>query len=121
MKALSYTQEVVGKVPTTNKNGHGFCLQDWSVTYAESYVWDAAVFNGRVWIILPAKFYNISQKNFIDEKGGKWKFLDALMKTPMSPAVDPITITGLYNNTDYVLVCFSEAGNTDEQFFKKIG
>ena len=43
------------------------------------------------------------------------------MKNPMSPAVDPITITGLYNNTDYVLVCFSEAGNTDEQFFKKIG
>ena len=121
LKALSYTQEVVGKVPTTNKNGHGFCLQDWSVTYAESYVWDAAVLNGRVWIILPAKFYNISQKNFIDEKGGKWKFLDALMKNPMSPAVDPITITGLYNNTDYVLVCFSEAGNSDEQFFKKIG
>lgn len=121
LKALSYTQEVVGKVPTTNKNGHGFCLQDWGVTYAESYVWDAAVLNGRVWIILPAKFYNISQKNFIDEKGGKWKFLDALMKNPMSPAVDPITITGLYNNTDYVLVCFSEAGNSDEQFFKKIG
>lgn len=121
LKALSYTQEVVGKVPTTNKNGHGFCLQDWSVTYAESYVWDGAVADGRVWIILPAKFYNISQKNFIDEKGGKWKFLDALMKNPMSPAVDPITITGLYNNTDYVLVCFSEAGNTDEQFFKKIG
>ena len=121
LKALSYTQEVVGKVPTTNKNGHGFCLQDFNVTYAESYVWDTAVLHGRVWIILPAKFYNISQKNFIDEKGGKWKFLDALMKNPMSPAVDPITITGLYNNTDYVLVCFSEVGNTDEQFFKKIG
>ena len=121
LKALSYTQEVVGKVPTTNKNGHGFCLQDYTVTYAESYVWDTAVANGRVWVILPAKFYNISQKNFIDEKGGKWKFLDALMKNPMSPAVDPITITGLYNNTDYVLVCFSETGNTDEQFFKKIG
>lgn len=121
LKALSYTQEVVGKVPTTNKNGHGFCLQDWSVTYAESYVWDGAVLNGRVWIILPAKFYNISQQNFIDEKGGKWKFLDALMKNPMSPAVDPITITGLYNNTDYVLVCFSEGGQTDGQFFKKIG
>ena len=121
LKALSYTQEVVGKVPTTNKNGHGFCLQDWSVTYAESYVWDGAVLNGRVWIILPAKFYNISQQNFIDEKGGKWKFLDALMKNPMSPAVDPITITGLYNNTDYVLVCFNEEGQTNGQFFKKIG
>ena len=121
LKALSYTQEVVGKVPTTNKNGHGFCLQDWSVTYAESYVWDGAVFNGRVWIILPAKFYNISQQNFIDEKGGKWKFLDALMKNPMPPAVDPITITGLYNNTDYVLVCFNEEGQTNGQFFKKIG
>ena len=121
LKALSYTQEVVGKVPTTNKNGHGFCLQDWSVTYAESYVWDGAVLNGRVWIILPAKFYNISQQNFIDEKGGKWKFLDALMKNPMPPAVDPITITGLYNNTDYVLVCFNEEGQTNGQFFKKIG
>ena len=121
LKALSYTQEVVGKVPTTNKNGHGFCLQDYSVTYTESYVWDAAVFNGRVWIILPAKFYNISQQNFIDEKGGKWKFLDAMMKNPMPPAVDPIIITGLYNNTDYVLVCFSEEGNTGGQFFKKIG
>ena len=121
LKALSYTQEVVGKVPTTNKNGHGFCLQDWGVTYAESYVWDAAVLNGRVWIILPAKFYNISQQNFIDEKGGKWKFLDAMMKNPMSPAVDPIIITGLYNNTDYVLVWFSQEGNTEGQFFKKIG
>ena len=121
LKALSYTQEVVGKVPTTNKNGHGFCLQDFNVTYTESYVWDVAVADGRVWIILPAKFYNISQKNFIDEKGGKWKFVDPMMKNPMSPAVDPITITGLYNNTDYVLVCFSEGGNVDEQFFKKIG
>ena len=121
LKALSYTQEVVGKVPTTNKNGHGFCLQDYNVTWAESYVWDAAVLHGRVWIILPAKFYNISQKNFIDEKGGKWKFLDAMMKNPMNPQVDPITITGLYNNTDYVLVCFSQEGNSDEQFFKKIG
>ena len=121
LKALSYTQEVVGKVPTTNKNGHGFCLQDYNVTYTESYVWDAAVLHGRVWIILPAKFYNISQKNFIDEKGGKWKFLDAMMKNPMNPQVDPITITGLYNNTDYVLVCFSQEGNSDEQFFKKIG
>ena len=121
LKALSYTQEVVGKVPTTNKNGHGFCLQDYNVTWAESYVWDAAVLHGRVWIILPAKFYNISQKNFIDEKGGKWKFLDALMKNPKDPAVDPITITGLYNNTDYVLVCFYEEGQTDGQFFKKIG
>ena len=121
LKALSYTQEVVGKVPTTNKNGHGFCLQDYSVTYAESYVWDTAVLHGRVWIILPAKFYNISQKNFIDEKGGKWKFLDAMMKNPMNPQVDPITITGLYNNTDYVLVCFSQEGNSDEQYFRKIG
>ena len=121
LKALSYTQEVVGKVPTTNKNGHGFCLQDYNVTWTESYVWDAAVLHGRVWIILPARFYNISQKNFIDEKGGKWKFLDALMKNPKDPAVDPIIITGLYNNTDYVLVCFSEEGNSDEQFFKKIG
>ena len=121
LKALSYTQEVVGKVPTTNKNGHGFCLQDYNVTWAESYVWDVAVLHGRVWIILPAKFYNISQKNFIDEKGGKWKFLDAMMKNPMNPQVDPITITGLYNNTDYVLVCFSQEGNSDEQFFKKIG
>ena len=121
LKALSYTQEIVGKVPTTNKNGHGFCLQDYNTTYAESYVWDGAVADGRVWIILPAKFYNISQKNFIDEKGGKWKFVDPMMKNPMNPAVDPITITGLYNNTDYVLVCFSEEGNVDEQFFKKIG
>ena len=121
LKALSYTQEVIGKVPTTNKNGHGFCLQDYNVTYAESYVWDVAVFKGRVWIILPAKFYNISQKNFIDEKGGKWKFVDPMMKNPMNPQVDPITIRGLYNNTDYVLVCFSQEGNTDEQFFKKIG
>ena len=121
MKALSYTQEVVGKVPTTNKNGHGFCLQDYNVTWAESYVWDVAVLHGRVWIILPAKFYNISQKNFIDEKGGKWKFVDPMMKNPMNPQVDPITITGLYNNTDYVLVCFSQEGNSDEQFFKKIG
>ena len=121
LKALSYTQEVVGKIPTTNKNGHGFCLQDYNVTWAESYVWDVAVLHGRVWIILPAKFYNISQKNFIDEKGGKWKFLDAMMKNPMNPQVDPITITGLYNNTDYVLVCFSQEGNSDEQFFKKIG
>ena len=44
-----------------------------------------------------------------------------MQKNPMNPAVDPITITGLYNNTDYVLVCFSEEGNVDEQFFKKIG
>jgi hypothetical protein len=39
----------------------------------------------------------------------------------MNPAVDPITITGLYEGQDYVLVCFSEEGNVDEQFFKKIG
>ena len=62
LKALSYTQEVVGKVPTTNKNGHGFCLQDLNITESKSYVWDDAVEYGRVWIILPAKFYNISQK-----------------------------------------------------------
>ena len=121
LKALSYTQEVVGKVPTTNKNGHGFCLQDFNTTYSESYTWDDTVLNGRVWIILPAKFYNISQNNFIDEKNSKWKFVDPMMKNPMDCPVDPITITGLYNNTDYVLVCFSEEGNVDEQFFKKIG
>ena len=121
LKALSYTQEVTGKVPTTNKNGHGFCLQDYNTTYSESYIWDDIVLNGRVWIILPAKFYNISQKNFIDEKNGKWKFCDALQKNPMNPAVDPITITGLYEGQDYVLVCFSETGQTDEQYFKKIG
>lgn len=121
IKALSWTQEVTGKVPTTNKNGHGFCLQDYNTTYAESYIWDEAVSDGRVWIILPAKFYNISQKNFIDEKNGKWKFVDPMMKNPMNPAVDPITITGLYEGQDYVLVCFSEEGNVDEQFFKKIG
>ena len=121
LKALSYTQEVTGKVPTTNKNGHGFCLQDYNTTYSESYVWDEAVSSGRVWIILPAKFYNISQKIFIDEKNGKWKFVDPMMKNPMNPAVDPITITGLYEGQDYVLVCFSEEGNVDEQFFKKIG
>ena len=126
LKALSWTQEVTGKVPTTNKNGHGFCLQDYNTTYSESYVWDDAITNNgtvwsRIWIILPAKFYNISQKNFIDEKGGKWKFVDPMMKNPMNPAVDPITITGLYEVQDYVLVCFSEEGNVDEQFFKKIG
>ena len=121
LKSLSWTQETTGKVPTTNKNGHGFCLQDYNTTYSESYIWDEAVSSGRVWIILPAKFYNISQKNFIDEKNGKWKFVDPMMKNPMNPAVDPITITGLYEGQDYVLVCFSEEGNVDEQFFKKIG
>lgn len=121
VKALSWTQETTGIVPTTNKNGHGFCLQDYNTTYSESYIWDDIVSNGRVWIILPAKFYNISQKNFIDEKNGKWKFVDPMMKNPMNPAVDPITITGLYEGQDYVLVCFSEEGQVDEQYFKKIG
>ena len=121
LKALTYTQEVTGAVPTTNKNGHGFCLQDYNATYSEAFIWDGAVANGRVWIILPAKFYNVSQKNFIDEKGGKWKFVDPMMKNPMNPAVDPITISGLYKSQDYVLVCFSEEGQVDEQFFKKIG
>ena len=121
LKALSWTQETTGKVPTTNKNGHGFCLQDYNTTYSESYIWDDTVSNGRVWIILPAKFYNISQKNFIDEKNGKWKFVDPMMKNPMNPAVDPITITSLYEGQDYVLVCFSEEGQVDEQYFKKIG
>lgn len=121
LKALSYTQEVVGKVPITNKNGHGFCLKDFNTTFTASYAWDSNVSNGRVWIILPAKFYNISQNNFIDERGGKWKFIDPAGKDPMNTALDPITITGLYNNTDYVLVCFSEEGQVDEQYFKKIG
>jgi len=121
LKALSWTQEVTGKVPTTNKNGHGFCLQDYNTTYSESYVWDEAVENGRVWIILPAKFYNIQQKNFIDEKNRKWKFVDPMVKNPMNPALDPITITGLYEEQDYILVCFSEEGQVDEQYFKKIG
>ena len=121
LQALSWTQEVTGKVPTTNKNGHGFCLQDYNTTYSESYTWDATVSNGRVWIILPAKFYNISQKNFIDENNGKWKFVDPMMKNSMNPAVDPITISGLYKGQDYVLVCFSEEGQVDEQYFKKIG
>ena len=121
LKALSYTQEVTGKVPTTNKNGHGFCLQDYNVTYEGAFVWDDLVEHGRVWIILPAKFYNISQKNFIDEKGGKWKYCDNLQKNPRTPAVDPIIITGLYNNTDYVLVCFDEEGSMEDANFKKIG
>ena len=121
LKGLSYTQEVMGKVPTTNKNGHGFCLQDFNTTYSESYTWDDTVLNGRVWIILPAKFYNISQNNFIDEKNGKWKFVDPMMKNPMDCPVDPITITGLYEGQDYVLVCFSEEGQVDKQYFKKIG
>ena len=121
LKDLAYTQEVTGKVPTTNKNGHGFCLQDYNTTYEDSYIWGDEVENGRVWIILPAKFYNISQKNFIDEKNGKWKFVDVLMKNPLPPAVDPITITGLYEGQDYVLVCFSEKGQVGGQAFKKIG
>lgn len=121
LQELSWTQEVIGKVPTTNKNGHGFCLQDYNTTYSESYIWDNAVQDGRVWIILPAKFYNVSQKNFIDEKNGKWKFVDSMMKNPLNPALDPITITGLYEGQDYVLVCFSEEGQVDEQYFKKIG
>ncbi len=121
IKALSYTQETNGTIPTTNKNGHGFCLQDYTTTYAESYVWDDAVENGRVWIILPAKFYNVSQKNFIDEKNGKWKFIDSMMKNPVNPALTPITISNLYEGQDYILICFSEEGHVDEQFFKKIG
>ena len=129
IKALSWTQEVTGKVPTTNKNGHGFCLQDYNTTYSESYIWDDAITvtnNGnvwsRIWIILPAKFYNISQKNFIDEKGGKWKFCSPnTSSNPMVPAIDPITISNVYEGQDYVLVCFSEEGQVDEQFFKKIG
>ena len=120
LKTLSWTQEIIGKVPTTNKNGHGFCLQDYNTTYTESYIWDDTVLNGRVWIILPAKFYNISQKNFIDEKNGKWKFVDPMVKNPMNPALDPITIAGLYEGQDYILVCFSEEGQTGEQYFKKI-
>ena len=120
IKALSYTQEVIGIVPTTNKNGHGFCLKDYTTTYEESFIWDETVMNGRVWIILPAKFYNISQKNFIDEKNGKWKFVDPMMKNPMSPAIDPITIANLYEGQDYVLVCYSEEGQVDEQYFIKV-
>lgn len=121
VKALSWTQETTGIVPTTNKNGNGFCLQDYNTTYSEAFIWDRTVSRGRVWIILPAKFYNISQKNFIDENNGKWKFCDPMMKNPMNPAVDSITITGLYEGQDYVLVCFSEEGQVDEQYFKKIG
>lgn len=121
LKALSYTQEVVGKVPTTNKNGHGFCLQDLNITESKSYVWDDAVEYGRVWIILPAKFYNISQNNFIDERGGKWKYWNYSFNRSVNRAVDPITITGLYDNTDYVLLCFSEEGQTGDQYFKKVG
>lgn len=121
VKALSWTQETTGIVPTNNKNGHGFYMKDYSTTYEESFVWDDAVMTGRVWIILPAKFYNISQKSFIDENNGKWRYVDALMKNPLNPAVDPITITGLYEGQDYVLVCFAEEGQRDEQYFKKIG
>ena len=121
LKALSYTQEVTGKVPTTNKNGHGFCLQDYNTTGNESYIWDDAVLNGRVWIILPAKFYNISQKNFIDEHGGTWKYWNWSFNRSVDPALDPITITDLYEGQDYVLVCYSEEGQVDEQYFKKIG
>jgi hypothetical protein len=127
LKALSWTQEVTGKVPTTNGNGHGFCLQDYNTTMSESYIWDDAITNNatvwsRIWIILPAKFYNIQQKIFIDENNGKWKFCNPFPShDPMNPVLDPITITDLYEGEDYVLVCFSEEGNVDEQFFRKIG
>ena len=120
IKNLSWTQEAIGKVPTTNKNGHGFCLKDYNTTYSESYTWDIAVLNGRVWIILPEKFYNITQKNFIDENGGKWKFCDALMKNPMVPA-NVIQLSNFYEGQNYILVCYSEEGQVDEQYFKKIG
>jgi hypothetical protein len=119
LKGLSYTQEVIGKVPTTNKNGHGFCLQNYNTTYSESYIWDDAVLNGRVWIILPAKFYNIDQNNFIDENGGKWKFCDAMIKNPMVP-VNTISLSNFYEGQNYILVCYSEEGQVDEQYFKKI-
>ena len=119
LQELPYTQEVTGKVPTTNKNGYGFCLQDYNTTYSAAYIWDNGVLNGRVWIILPAKFYNVDQNNFIDENGGKWKFCDAMIKNPMDP-VNTISLPSFYEGQNYILVCYSEEGQTGEQYFKKI-
>lgn len=120
IRNLSWTQEINGAVPTTNKNGHGFCLKDYNTTYNESYVWDDTVSTGKVWILLPKRFYDLESNMFIDEYKNKWYFLDALMKNPLTPVIDPVVINNLYEGEDYILICFSEEGQVDEQYFKKI-
>ncbi len=120
LKALNYTQETIGIVPKENKNGYSFCLKDYSTTYESSYVWDERVENGRVWIILPSKFYNISQNVFVDENGKKWKYIDSAFKGTVSLAIDPIILSNFYEDEDYIMICYSQEGQVDEQYFKKI-
>ena len=120
IKSLNYTQETTGIVPKDNKNGYGFCLKDYTSTYLESYTWDDRVSEGHVYIIIPAKFYNISQNVFLDESNKKYKYIDAAFKNPMVPALDPIVVNNVYEGQDYILLCFAEEGQLDKQYFKRV-
>ena len=111
LKALPYTQEITGKVPTSNKNGHGFCFVAGKSQTKFAFTWDDAVdVQGvPVWIIVPAKFYSIDNISFIDETGKYWGIWEPGMKASfLELQKGPIAVT--INNQNYVLVCYNQEG-----------
>jgi hypothetical protein len=111
LKALPYTQEITGKVPTSNKNGHGFCFVAGKSQTKFAFTWDGAVdVQGvPVWIIVPAKFYSIDKLSFIDETGKYWGIWEPTFKTSfLEVQKGPIAVT--INNQNYVLVCYNQEG-----------
>lgn len=111
LKSLAYTQETIGKFPTTNKNGHGLCLINSKANSRYAFDWDSAVdVQGyRVWIIVPAKFYNIEYDVFVDETGRYWSIWEPAMKASfLARQTDPIAVT--IDNQNYILVCYNQEG-----------
>ena len=112
LKTLSWTQEITGNVPKTNKNGYGFCFVAGKANTKPAFTWANEVDDETcVWVILPLKFYNIENQAFVDKDGKYWGIYEPAMKASFLPsALTPIVISNMYNNEDYVLHCYNQQG-----------
>lgn len=119
---LSYTQSTIGVVPiSAGSNYKGFYLKDYTYNANEDsnfgFVWDNHVINGKVWIVVPENFFDMTSRSFLDNNSHKYKICDALLKEPIEPVKIKRTT---YNGVSYVLFCYSENGATGKVYFKKI-
>ena len=89
------------------------------INYNAGITWDISmdVERASVYMILPKKYYNISDDSFNDDNGHKWILTDIfgnkndLLKTPQ---------VFTYNNIEYILYLYSNNGATDTQTFGQI-
>ena len=112
LKTLSWTQEIAGNVPKTNKNGNGFCFVAGKAATKPAFTWATEVDDGTcVWVILPLKFYNIENQAFVDKDGKYWGIYEPAMRASfLGSDLTPIVISNMYNNEDYVLHCYNQQG-----------